>query len=85
MSFRWLMRLLKGPATWLLVAVNAVQGTTRVVLLQTLSVDYYLLVTKPMGWTLSFVLLVVSYILIGRAARQSVQLRSIPGEDSPEK
>jgi hypothetical protein len=71
--------------TWLLAGVNAVQGTTRVVLLQTLSVDHYLLVTKPMGWTLSFVLLVVSYILIDRAARRSVQLMAISGEDSLEK
>jgi hypothetical protein len=71
--------------TWLLAVVNAVQGTTRVVLLQTLPVDHYLLVTKPMGWTLSFALLVVSYILIDRAARRSVQLMGISGEDSLEK
>jgi hypothetical protein len=57
--------------TWLVVAVNAVQGTTRVVLLQNLSVDHYLLVSKPMGWTLSFALLVATYVLIARAVRQA--------------
>jgi hypothetical protein len=67
--------------TWLLVAVNAVQGTTRVVLLQNLSVDYYLLVTKPMGWTLSFALLVATYVLIDRAVRRSVQFTAMLAEE----
>jgi hypothetical protein len=71
--------------TWLVVAVNAVQGTIRVVLLQNLSVDHYLLVSKPMGWSLSFALLVVTYVLIDRAVRQSVQARAMLPEDSPDK
>jgi hypothetical protein len=71
--------------TWLVVAVNAVQGTTRVVLLQNLSVDYYLLVSKPVGWTLSFALLVATCVLIDRAVRRSVQYRAILAEDSPDK
>jgi hypothetical protein len=68
--------------TWLLVALNAVQGTIRVILLQSLPVDHYLLVTKPMGWSLSFALLIASYVLIDRAVRRSVQLRAVSAEDS---
>jgi hypothetical protein len=68
--------------TWLLVVVNCVQGTTRVFLMQILSVDHYLLVTKPMGWALSCALLVVSYVLIDRAARRPAQSRAALAEDS---
>jgi hypothetical protein len=71
--------------TWLLVAVNAAQGTTRVILLQNLSVDHYLLFTKPMGWTLSFALLVATFILIDRAVRRSVQFREMLAEDTLDK
>jgi hypothetical protein len=38
-----------------------------------------------MGWSLSLALLVVSYVLIDRAVRQSVQSRAMLPEDNPDK
>ena len=63
--------------TWLLVIVNAVQGTSRVFLLQNLSVDQYLLWSRAIGWPLSIALFAVTYVLIDRAVRRSAQFRAI--------
>ena len=72
--------------TWLLAVVNAVQGTSRAFLLQNLSVEQYLLWSRVIGWPLSIAMLAVTYVLIGRAVRQSVQSRAMPAEeDTPDK
>lgn len=58
--------------TWLLAVVNAVQGTSRVFLLENLSVDQYLVWSRVIGWPLGIALIAVAYVLIGRAVRRSV-------------
>jgi hypothetical protein len=66
--------------------VNAVQGTSRAFLLQNLSVEQYLLWSRVIGWPLSIAMFAVTYVLIGRAVRQSVQSRAMPAEeDTPDK
>ncbi len=73
-------------ATWLLVVVNAVQGTARVFLLQNLSVDQYLLWSRAISWSLNIALFAVTYVLIYRAVSRSAQLRAmLAEEDTPEK
>lgn len=64
--------------TWLLVGTNAVQGTLRVLLLQNLTVDQYLVWSRAIGWPLGIALFVVAYVLIHRAVRRAVMLAMRP-------
>lgn len=59
-------------ATWLLVAVNAAQGTSRVILLETQSVDQYLLWSRVASWSLNIGLFLVTYLLIYLAVRHQI-------------
>jgi len=59
-------------ATWLLVVVNAIQGTSRVFLLDNLSVDQYLLWSRAVSWSLNIALFAVTYVLIYRAVRARI-------------
>ena len=62
-------------STWLLVLVNAVQGSSRVVLLESLSVDQYLLWSRVVSWSLNIGLFAVTYILIYLAVRKHILVK----------
>ena len=71
-------------ATWLLVVVNAVQGTSRVFLLENLSVDQYLLWSRAVSWSLNIGLFAVTYVLIHRAVRAQI-LTTLAEKDTPDR
>ena len=68
-------------STWLLILVNAARGTSRIFLLQNLTVNQYLIWSRVISWPLNITLLIVTYMLINHAVKRSTRFQEMLSED----